>query len=109
MPSLEALYEYLIKEMRLASVGSSDDLYDIARVDSPLNLINIALNRLVSLFNPSFKDGVEFDADLGFKVIRLGDDFLYGVEVLADDDLMIVGGLGDAVDVELISAEEILN
>lgn len=29
--------------------------------------------------------------------------------MLTDDDLMIVGGLGDTIDVELISTEEILD
>ena len=109
LPSLQAFDEYLIQEMRLASVGSPDDLHHIVRVDRPFYFINIALNRLVGLLNPPLENGVEFDADLRLKVIRLGDDFLYGVEVLADDDLMIIGGLGNAVDVELVSTEEIFD
>lgn len=110
LASLKALDEYFIEEVGLASVGSTDDLHDIVGVYSPLDLFNIAAFKWwIDLFNPPLEDGIKFDTDLRFKVIRFCDDFLYGVEVLADDNFMIIGGLGDAVDVELISAEEILN
>lgn len=92
--------------MRFSSIGASDDFYHIARINRPLDFINLVFTMP---FHPSLENWLKQDLNLRLKVIWLCDDLLNGAEMLADDDLMTIGGLGDAVDVELISAEEILD
>lgn len=94
--------------MRFASIGPTYDLYHIIGVDRPFDFINIPITRQIAL-HPSLENRLQFDTNLRLKVIRPGDDLLYGVEMLTDDDFMIVAGLGNAINVELISTEEILD